>query len=136
MSTEEFISGKVTDTTASNFLKKSSTIATFFFFFFFFCLVLGSKLLLLQWISDFLLCDYSSEMWKYSNVQLRLHSPKALKENKFKKLCPPSVHFKENVCKKKFISAEVIEYFLQPFEKRIPQQSFQRCFPKALKQSK
>ena len=31
------------------------------------------------------------------------------------------VHFKENVCKKKFISAEVIEYFLQPFEKRIPQ---------------
>ena len=45
-------------------------------------------------------------------------------------LCLPSVRFKENVSTKKFISAEVIEYFLQPFDwKRTPQQSIQRCFP-------
>ena len=31
-----------------------------------------------------------------------------------KKLCLPSVRFKENVCAKKFIVAEIIEYFLQP----------------------
>ena len=44
-----------------------------------------------------------------------------------------------NFCTKKFISAEVIEYFLQPFEKELYSNHFKgvfQRFPKALKQSK
>ena len=46
---------------------------------------------------------------------------KSFETKQLKKLCLPSGRFKENICTKKFISAKVTEYFLQPFEKRTPQ---------------
>ena len=131
MSTVEFISGKVIDTVTCNFLEKNYTAIV--------CENLHiyfkqkwNKLPLPLGRSQENVHDgihfrnsYRHRCWQlfknelhYSQLEGRFQK---LWNKINKKLCLPSVRFKENVCAKKFIFAEVIEYFLQPFKIRTPQ---------------